>query len=152
MLFCHDRCGQRYDDNISHARRFHRITGMSFRLSIAFWWWLAGPFEQRYPDFEVSLSEHDQSDSAAAVSPKWSGRVPLHSSRLIVAGPAPFTLPGSGASRPAASAQNEIVVMSDGDIRLFSMPRNDGLAVSRPEVGLVTCPWIVAHEPGEWRL
>ncbi|HWE51809.1 MAG TPA: bacteriohopanetetrol glucosamine biosynthesis glycosyltransferase HpnI [Bryobacteraceae bacterium] len=100
-------------------------------------------FEQRYPDFEVLLSVHDESDPAAAVARRVMAEFPHVSSQLIVAGPSPFPNAKVWSLRALEPlARNEIIVMTDSDIRL----PEDGLKTMISElhqnnVGLVTCPY-----------
>lgn len=100
-------------------------------------------FEQRYPDFEVILSVHELSDPAAPVARRVMADYPHIPARLIVSGVSPFPNAKVWSLRALHTvAANELIVMSDSDIRL---PVN-GLTTIIAElqqtgVGLVTCPY-----------
>jgi ceramide glucosyltransferase len=113
---------------------------------------LRSVFEQRYPGFEVLLSVHDESDPAAPVARKVMAEFPRIHSRLIVAGPSPFPNAKVWSLRALLPlAQNEIVVMSDSDIRLpFDGLRTIVSELSQPGVGLVTCPYRATGGPAFW--
>jgi ceramide glucosyltransferase len=113
---------------------------------------LRSVFAQKYPEFEVLLSVHDETDPAVAVARRVMADFPHIPARLIVAGVS---------MRPNAKvwslralfpeARHEHVVMTDSDIRL----EPDCLRVvfselSQRGVGLVTCPYRAASGPSVW--
>jgi ceramide glucosyltransferase len=101
-------------------------------------------FVQEYPDFEVLLAVHRESDPAVEVAGKvireFSGKIPA---RLIVTGESP--IPNAKAyslNRLVREARHELLVMGDSDVRV----QPDLLAklareFQDPRVGLITCPY-----------
>jgi len=101
-------------------------------------------FVQDYPDFEVLLAVHRESDPAVEVAEKvireFSGKI---RARLIVTGESP--IPNAKAyslNRLVREASHELLVMGDSDIRV----QPDLLArlareFENPRVGLITCPY-----------
>jgi ceramide glucosyltransferase len=101
-------------------------------------------FAQDYPDFEVLVAVHRDSDPAVAVAKKvmeeFSGTV---SARLIVTGDSPIPNAKSySLGRLVREAKHELLVMGDSDVRV----QPDLLAhlareMADPRVGLITCPY-----------
>jgi ceramide glucosyltransferase len=99
---------------------------------------------QDYPDFEVLLAVHSESDPAVAVTKKvmdeFSGKLNV---RLIVTGDSPIPNAKSySLGRLVREAKHELLVMGDSDVRV----QPDLLArlareMADPRVGLVTCPY-----------
>jgi ceramide glucosyltransferase len=101
-------------------------------------------FEQQYPQFELLLAVHHESDPAVEVAEKvlneFAGRV---NARLIVAGESPIPNAKSySLNRLVREAKYDLLVMSDSDIRAHS-GLLAGLAreFAEPRVGLITCPY-----------
>jgi ceramide glucosyltransferase len=113
---------------------------------------LRSVFEQDYPNFEVLLSVHQLSDPAFAIASRVMEAYPHIPSRLIVAGVSPFPNAKVWSLRALLpEAQNEIVIMSDSDIRI--QPHGFTTIVSelsQPRVALVTCPYRAVGGPGFW--
>jgi ceramide glucosyltransferase len=109
-------------------------------------------FEQKYPEFEVLLSVHDEADPAVAIARRVMAAHPQVSSRLIVAGPSPFPNAKVWSLRALLpEAKNEIIVMTDSDIRID--PGGCTTIVSelnQPNVALVTCPYRAVGGPRFW--
>jgi ceramide glucosyltransferase len=111
-------------------------------------------FEQRYPEFEVLLSVHDEADPAAAIARRVMAQYPEIRSRLIVAGASPFPNAKVWSLRALLpEAKYETLVMSDSDIRI----EQGGFAtiaseLSQTGVALVTCPYRAAGGPRFWSL
>jgi ceramide glucosyltransferase len=109
-------------------------------------------FEQRYPNFEILLSVHDQSDAAAEIARRVMAAYPRIPARLIVAGVSPFPNAKVWSLRALLSeAKHETIVMSDSDISI----ERDGLRtiaaeLAQPGVALVTCPYRAAGGPRFW--
>ncbi|MDP9053945.1 MAG: bacteriohopanetetrol glucosamine biosynthesis glycosyltransferase HpnI, partial [Acidobacteriota bacterium] len=109
-------------------------------------------FEQRYDEFEVLLSVHDEADPAAAIAREVMAQYPGIPSRLIVAGVSPFPNAKVWCLRALMrEASHEVIVMSDSDIRIGP----GGLAtviaeLEEPNVGLVTCPYRASGGPRLW--
>ena len=101
-------------------------------------------FVQDYPDFEVLLAVHRESDPAVEIAEKvireFSGKIPA---RLIVTGESP--IPNAKAynlNRLVREAAHDLLVMGDSDVRV----QPDLLArlareFQDPRVGLITCPY-----------
>ena len=101
-------------------------------------------FVQDYPDFEVLLAVHRESDPAVEIAEKvmreFSGKI---GARLIVTGESP--IPNAKAynlNRLVREARHELLVMGDSDVRV----QPDLLArlareFQDPRVGLITCPY-----------
>jgi ceramide glucosyltransferase len=109
-------------------------------------------FEQRYPDFEVLLSIHEESDPAAEIARRVMAAYPRIPARLIVAGPSPFPNAKVWSLRALLpEARHETVVMTDSDVRIGP----DGFRTMTAELGqtgvaLVTCPYRAAGGPRFW--
>ena len=101
-------------------------------------------FVQDYPDFEVLLAVHRESDPAVEIAEKvireFSGKI---RARLIVTGESP--IPNAKAynlNRLVREAAHDLLVMGDSDVRV----QPDLLArlareFEDPRVGLITCPY-----------
>jgi ceramide glucosyltransferase len=101
-------------------------------------------FVQDYPDFEVLLAVHRESDPAVEIAEKvireFSGKI---RARLIVTGESP--IPNAKAyslNRLVREAGHDLLVMGDSDVRV----QPDLLArlareFEDPRVGLITCPY-----------
>ncbi len=101
-------------------------------------------FAQDYPDFEIILAVHRESDHAAVVAKQvmdeYAGRV---KARLIITGDSP--IPNAKAyslNRLVRKARHELLVMGDSDIRvrpdlLERLAREFTIA----RVGLISCPY-----------
>jgi ceramide glucosyltransferase len=101
-------------------------------------------FVQEYPDFEVLLAVHRESDPAIEIAEKvireFSGKI---RARLIVTGESP--IPNAKAyslNRLVREAGHDLLVMGDSDVRV----QPDLLAklareLQDPRVGLITCPY-----------
>ena len=113
---------------------------------------LRGLFTQRYPDFEILLSVHEESDPAVAVAQRVMAEFPRIPARLIVAGASPLPNAKVWSLRTLLpEAQHETVVMTDSDIGIGP----DGFAtmlseLGQPGVGLVTCPYRATAGPRFW--
>ena len=109
-------------------------------------------FEQRYPDFEILLSVHDESDPAAAIAHRVMAAYPHIPSRLIVAGVSPFPNAKVWSLRALLpEARHETIVMTDSDIRIE--PDGFGIILAelvQPNVALVTCPYRATGGPRFW--
>ncbi len=109
-------------------------------------------FEQEYPDFEILLSVHEESDPAAALARRVMAAYPNVPARLAVAGVSPFPNAKVWSLRALLpEARHESIVMSDSDIRM----KPDSLAIllselGQPRVALVTCPYRAAGGPRFW--
>jgi ceramide glucosyltransferase len=113
---------------------------------------LRSVFRQKYPDFEVLLSVHEEADPAAALARRVMAEFPHVPSRLIIAGVSPLPNAKVWSLRALLpEARHQHIVMSDSDIRLAP----DCLQVviselQQEDVALVTCPYRAASGPGFW--
>ena len=109
-------------------------------------------FEQKYPQFEILLSVHDEADPAAIIARRVMAAFPAIPSRLIVAGPSPFPNAKVWSLRALLpEAKHETLLMTDSDIRIE--PGGFETIVSelgQPNVALVTCPYRAAGGPRFW--
>lgn len=109
-------------------------------------------FEQDYPSFEILFALRDTRDPAAAVIQKLQKEYPHVASRLLLTGQPPY----SNAKvylldRMLAIAENDLVVMSDSDIRVTSqMLRTIAGEFQDPAIGLATCPYRAVPGPSFW--
>lgn len=109
-------------------------------------------FEQRYPDFEILLSVHDESDPATPIARRVIAAYPQIPARLIIAGESPFPNAKVWSLRALlADARNETILMTDSDIRIEP---NGFVTISselgQPDVALVTCPYRATAGPRFW--
>jgi ceramide glucosyltransferase len=113
---------------------------------------LRSVFMQRYPQFEVLLSVHEESDPAAAIARRVMAEFPAIPSRLIVAGVSPLPNAKVWSLRALLPfARHENVVMTDSDIRWEPNCLRIVISeLSAPDVGLVTCPYRAAGGPSMW--
>ena len=109
-------------------------------------------FEQSYPDFEILMSVHDESDPAAEVARRVMASHPDVPARLIIAGPSEYPNAKVWCLRALlAESRHELIVMSDSDIRLEPEAlRTIVSELEQPGVALVTCPYRAAGGPGFW--
>jgi ceramide glucosyltransferase len=109
-------------------------------------------FEQRYPEFEVLLSVHEEDDPAAAIARRVMADYPHIRSRLIIAGTSPFPNAKVWSLRAMQpEVRNDAIVMSDSDIRLEPDSLTTILSeLSQPGVALVTCPYRAVGGPRFW--
>jgi ceramide glucosyltransferase len=109
-------------------------------------------FEQRYAEFEVLLSVHDEADPAASIARRVMADYPRIPAHLIVAGASPFPNAKVWSLRALLpEARYEAVVMSDSDIRLEPDALTTMLTeLAQPGVALVTCPYRAVGGPRFW--
>jgi ceramide glucosyltransferase len=109
-------------------------------------------FDQQYPDFEVLLSVHEDSDPAASLARRVMADYPYVPSRLIVTGRSPFPNAKVWSLRASLlEARHDTIVMTDSDIRIA--PDSLITLVSelcQPGVALVTCPYRATGGPRFW--
>jgi ceramide glucosyltransferase len=100
-------------------------------------------FEQDYPAFEILFAVKDAHDPAAAVVEKLHREFPTIPSRLLVVGAAPFpNAKVHSLDRMLAAANNDLVVMSDSDIRVTSsLLRTIAAEFQDSGLGVATCPY-----------
>jgi ceramide glucosyltransferase len=109
-------------------------------------------FEQQYPEFEILFAVRSPDDPSIAVTERLRARYPRVPSRLIVTGEPPY--PNAkvfSLDRMLAVAHNDLIVMSDSDIRVTP----DMLATVAAEfqdtaLGLATCPYRAVPGRSPW--
>jgi ceramide glucosyltransferase len=100
-------------------------------------------FEQDYPGFEILFAVKSADDPAAEVVARLQRGYPKVPSRLLVTGEAPY--PNAkvySLNQMLAAAANDLVVMSDSDIRVTSkMLETLAAEFQDPKLGVATCPY-----------
>jgi ceramide glucosyltransferase len=100
-------------------------------------------FEQDYPAFEILFAVRDHNDPAAQVVSRLQQEYPNISSRLVVTGEPPY--PNAkvySLDHMLAAAANDLVVMSDSDIRVTpDLLRTIAAEFQDAHLGVATCPY-----------
>jgi ceramide glucosyltransferase len=110
-------------------------------------------FAQDYPQFEVLLAVHRESDPAVEIAEKvideFAGKI---SARLIVTGESPIPNAKSySLNRLVREAKHELLVMGDSDIRVQpDLLANLAREFEEPRVGLITCPYRAVSGHSLW--
>jgi ceramide glucosyltransferase len=109
-------------------------------------------FEQDYPAFEIILAVRSTSDPAADVVARLQKEFLNVPSRLIVTGEPPY--PNAkvfSLDRMLPAAANDLVVMSDSDVRVTPTLLQTIAAEFRdPHLGVATCPYRAVPGPSFW--
>ena len=109
-------------------------------------------FEQDYPEFEILFAVRDTSDPAAAIVQKLQREYSGIPSRLLLTGEPPY--PNSKVfklDQMLRVAANDLVVMSDSDIRVGpKMLRTIAAEFQDPNLGVSTCPYRAVAGPSFW--
>jgi ceramide glucosyltransferase len=109
-------------------------------------------FEQDYPAFEILFAVRSASDPAAEVVARLQREYPSISSRLVITGEPPY--PNAkvySLDRMLAAASNDLVVMSDSDIRVTpDLLRTVAAEFQDPHLGVATCPYRAVPGPSVW--
>ncbi|MGH9594786.1 MAG: bacteriohopanetetrol glucosamine biosynthesis glycosyltransferase HpnI [Bryobacteraceae bacterium] len=109
-------------------------------------------FEQEYPDFEILFAVREADDPAAAVVVKLQQEYPMVSSRLLIAGEPPY--PNAkvfSLDRMLTAAANDLVVMSDSDIRVTpQMLQTIAAEFQDRKLAVATCPYRAVAGPSFW--
>jgi len=100
-------------------------------------------FEQDYPLFEILFAVRNTDDPAVRIVSRLQQSYPKIASRLIVVGEPPY--PNAkvySLDRMLNEASNDLVVMSDSDIRVTpEFLRTVGAEFQDPQLGVATCPY-----------
>jgi ceramide glucosyltransferase len=100
-------------------------------------------FTQDYPDFEILFAVRVVDDPAVDVVERLRSEFTGVRSQLILTGEPPY--PNAkvySLDRMMAAARNDLLVMSDGDIRVDSMMlRRVAAEFQDPKLGVATCPY-----------
>lgn len=109
-------------------------------------------FELDYPEFELLFAVSSPDDPAIAVVEKSRQEHPHVAARLIVTGEPPY--PNAkvySLDRMLAEARNELLVMSDSDIRVKpDMLRVVAAEFQDQRLGVATCPYRAVPGQGIW--
>ncbi len=109
-------------------------------------------FEQDYPAFEILFAVRSEADPAVDVVARLQREYPKVASRLVLTGEPPY--PNAkvySLDRMLAAAANDLVVMSDSDIRVTPcLLRTVAAEFQNPHVGVATCPYRAVPGPSLW--
>jgi ceramide glucosyltransferase len=109
-------------------------------------------FQQDYPAFEILFAVRDANDPAAEVVARLQRDYPQVSSRLLIAGEPPYpNAKVHSLARMLAAAANDLVVMSDSDIRVTpDFLRIVASEFQNPKIGVATCPYRAVPGASFW--
>jgi ceramide glucosyltransferase len=109
-------------------------------------------FEQDYPDFEILFAVREPDDPAAAVVVKLQQEYPTVPSRLLITGEPPYAnAKVFSLDRMLAAAANDLVVMSDSDIRVTrQMLQTIAAEFQDTNLAVATCPYRAVAGPSFW--
>jgi ceramide glucosyltransferase len=109
-------------------------------------------FEQDYPAFEILFAVRDTADPASDVVRRLQQEHPQISSRLLVTGEPPY--PNAkvySLDHMLEAAANDLVVMSDSDIRVTpDFLHAVAAEFQNPSVGVATCPYRAVPGDSIW--
>jgi len=109
-------------------------------------------FEQDYPAFEILFAVRHEKDPAAEVVARLRQKFPAVPSRLLVTGEPPY--PNAkvfSLDRMLAAAANDLVVMSDSDIRVTpDLLRTVAAEFQDQHLGVATCPYRAVAGKSLW--
>jgi len=109
-------------------------------------------FEQDYPSFEILFAVRSESDPAIQVVSRLQREYSGVPSRLLITGePAYANAKVFSLERMLEAAANDLVVMSDSDIRVtHSLLRTVAAEFRDDHVGIATCPYRAVAGPSFW--
>jgi ceramide glucosyltransferase len=100
-------------------------------------------FEQDYPSFEILFAVREANDPAVEIVTRLQQEYPRISSRLVLTGEPPY--PNAkvySLNQMLRAAANDLVVMSDSDIRVTpQLLRCAAAEFQDPKLGVATCPY-----------
>ena len=109
-------------------------------------------FEQDYPVFEILFAVRSATDPAISVVSKLQAEYPKVPSRLVITGEPPY--PNGkvfGLDRMLSEAKNDLVVMSDSDIRVDrNLLRSTAAEFQDEKLGVATCPYRAVPGSSFW--
>ncbi len=109
-------------------------------------------FEQDYPAFELLFAVRNEHDPAAQVVARLQSEYPQIASRLLMTGEPQF--PNAkvySLDRMLSAAANDLVVMSDSDIRVTpDLLRTVAAEFQESHLGVATCPYRAVAGPSFW--
>ena len=109
-------------------------------------------FEQDYPAFEILFAVRNESDPAVAVVRRLQLAYPKTPTRLVVTGEPPY--PNAkvfSLEQMLAAAANDLVVMSDSDVRVTpTLLRTIAAEFQDQHLGVATCPYRAVPGASFW--
>ena len=100
-------------------------------------------FTLDYPEFEILFAVRREEDPAVAIAEQLRGEFPHVPSQILIVGEPPY--PNAkvfSLDRMMAAAANDVLVMSDSDIRVTTdMLRVAAAEFQDPKLGVATCPY-----------
>jgi ceramide glucosyltransferase len=109
-------------------------------------------FEQDYPAFEILFAVRNETDPAVRVVSQLQHEYPRVPSRLVITGEPPY--PNAkvfSLEKMLGAAANDLVVMSDSDIRVTSeLLETASAEFQDPGLGVATCPYRAVPGQSFW--
>lgn len=109
-------------------------------------------FEQDYPAFEILFAVRDTDDPCIEIVERLRREYPGVPTSLLITGEPPY--PNAkvfSLDRMLAAATNDLVVMSDSDIRIGpGLLRTVAAEFQDPKLGIATCPYRAVAGPSFW--
>ncbi|HEV2399404.1 MAG TPA: bacteriohopanetetrol glucosamine biosynthesis glycosyltransferase HpnI [Candidatus Sulfotelmatobacter sp.] len=109
-------------------------------------------FEQDYPAYEILFAVRNEEDPAVEVVSRLQRQFPKVRSRLVITGePSYANAKVFSLQLMLAAAANDLVVMSDSDIRVTpDLLRTIAAEFQDPHLGVATCPYRAIPGPSFW--
>ncbi|HEY6769706.1 MAG TPA: bacteriohopanetetrol glucosamine biosynthesis glycosyltransferase HpnI [Candidatus Sulfotelmatobacter sp.] len=109
-------------------------------------------FEQDYSEFELLFAVREASDPAAQVVTRLQNEYPAVHSRLLITGQPPYAnAKVFSLALMSTAAANDLLVMSDSDIRVSTdFLRTVAAEFQDPTLGVATCPYRAMPGPSFW--
>jgi len=109
-------------------------------------------FEQDYPSFEILFALRRADDPAAEIVARLQREFPKVPSRLVITGEPPYPNPKVfSLDRMLAAASNDLVVMSDSDIRVTpNLLHTVAAEFQDAHLGVATCPYRAVPGDSFW--
>jgi len=109
-------------------------------------------FEQDYPSFEILFAVRSTKDPAVEVVERLQREYPAVPSRLLITGEPPYAnAKVFSLERMLEAAANDLVVMSDSDIRVTpELLRTVAAEFQDEHIGIATCPYRAVPGPSFW--
>jgi ceramide glucosyltransferase len=109
-------------------------------------------FEQDYPAFEILFAVREADDPSVAVVERLREEYPHVRTRLLITGEPPYAnAKVFSLDRMMAAASNDLLVMSDSDIRTGrDLLRTVAREFQDPALGIATCPYRAVSGPSFW--
>lgn len=109
-------------------------------------------FEQDYPAYEILFAVRNENDPAVKVVSRLQQQFPSIPTRLVITGEPPYAnAKVFSLQLMLAAAGNDLVVMSDSDIRVTrDLLRTIAAEFQDPHLGVATCPYRAIPGPSFW--